>query len=154
MQSAELKSALKTRKQFNSALGTQHSALRRRGMTLLELAVILSIVAVLVYITLPTLRPQGDEAAIEFAKEQLRYLHARQQEYFALHGTYAPLSMLAKDKELGSRFDQRFAQDESEVNGVKFIGPRAEGPTYEIAAILPRESGRYRIDQTGQISAY
>jgi type II secretory pathway pseudopilin PulG len=123
-------------------------------MTLLELSVILAIVGVIFFITLPTLRPQGSEAAIEFTKEQLRYLHAREQEYFALHGKYAPLSQIAKDPELGRRFDQRFNQDEAQVNGVKFIGPKVDGLTYEIAAILPKDAGRYRIDQTGQVTAY
>ncbi|MDQ3024213.1 MAG: type II secretion system GspH family protein [bacterium] len=125
----------------------------RRGITLLELAIILAVIGVVVFIALPTLRQTGDEATQEFAKTQLRYLHAREQEYFALHGQYAPLSKLAMDPAIGPRFDQRFAKDESLVNSIQFSGPKQEGITYEIVAILPKNAGRYKVDQTGQVVA-
>jgi prepilin-type N-terminal cleavage/methylation domain-containing protein len=127
--------------------------LARRGITLLELAIVLSIVAVIVFIAIPTTQHTGDEAVIEFAKEQLRYLHAREQEYFGLHGKYAPLSVIAKDPELGKRLDKRFAKDEVLVNNVQFIGPKVEGINYEVVAVLPKNAGRYKVDQTGQVSA-
>ena len=129
------------------------SMLRRRGITLLELAIILSVIAVAFWIILPTLNPTGDEASIDFAKEQLTYLHGREQAYFNLHGEYAPLSAIAKDPPLAKQFDKRFAKDDVEVNGVKFSGPKTPGATYEIVAILPKEAGRYKVDQTGQVVA-
>src|SRR4051794_10088949 len=121
--------------------------MRRRGITLLELAIILAIIGVAIMITLPTLRPTGDEATIDFAKDQLAYLHRQEQAYFALHGKYAPLSKLAAEPELARSFDKRFAKDDVEVEGVKFSGPKAEAATYEIVATLPKETGRYKIDQ-------
>jgi type II secretory pathway pseudopilin PulG len=127
--------------------------LPRRGITLLELAIILSVVAVAFWIILPTLEPTGDEANIDFAKEQLRYLHTQEQRYFGLHGEYAPLSTIAKDPPMAKQFDKRFAKDDSEVNGVKFSGPKSTGPTYEIVSILPKNAGRYKVDQTGQVVA-
>jgi type II secretory pathway pseudopilin PulG len=125
----------------------------RRAITLLELAIILSIISVTVLIVLPTLRPTGDEANIEFAKEQLAYLHAQEQAYFMQHGAYVPLSRLAKDPELSKRFDKRFAKDDAMVNGIQFHGPKTEGVTYEIVADLPKNAGRYKVDQTGQVKA-
>jgi type II secretory pathway pseudopilin PulG len=127
--------------------------LHRSGITLLELAIILSVVAVAFWIILPTLRPTGDEASIDFAKESLNYLHTQEQLYFNLHGQYAPLSKLATDPAVGKRYDKRFAKDDVEVRGVKFSGPKAVGITYEIVAILPKEAGRYKVDQTGQVVA-
>ena len=127
--------------------------LRRSGITLLELAIILSIVGVAMWIILPTLRPTGDEAIIDFAKEQLAYLHTQEQKYFSLHGEFAPLSKLAAEPALAKEFDKRFAKDDVEVQGVKFSGPKAAGITYEIVASLPKEAGRYKVDQTGNIVA-
>jgi type II secretory pathway pseudopilin PulG len=131
----------------------KRSSAQHLGITLLELAIVLSIAAVVIFIALPTLKPTGEEATIEFAKEQLRYLHAREQEYFTLHGKYAPLSLLAKDPIIGKQFDQRFAKDEAEVNGIQFSGPKMEGVTYEIYVVLPNNGGRYKVDQTGKIVA-
>jgi len=122
-------------------------------MTLLELAIILSIVGVLVFIALPTLRQTGDEANIDFAKEQLLYLHGKEQEYFALHGKYAPISKLGQDPTVGREFDKRFSRDEINVEGIQFNGPKSEQATYEIVAALPRNGPRYKVDQSGQVTA-
>ena len=67
------------------------------GITLLELLIVLAAVAVLIFIALPTLKPSPQESAMETAKDQLLYLHAREQAYFNRYGKYAPLSTLAKD---------------------------------------------------------
>jgi type II secretory pathway pseudopilin PulG len=128
-------------------------SLHRSGITLLELAIILSVLGVAFYIVLPTLQPTGDEASIDFAKDSLAYLHTQQQLYFNLHGQYAPMSKLATDPALSKRYDKRFAKDDVEVRGVKFSGPKAAGITYEIVAVLPQEAGRYKVDQTGNVVA-
>jgi type II secretory pathway pseudopilin PulG len=126
---------------------------RRHGITLLELAIILAIIGVVVWITLPTFQPTGDEANIDFAKEQLAYLHTQEQLYFTAHGKYAPLSKVAADPQLAKEFDKRFAKDDVEVEHVKFSGPKVEAITYEIVAILPNDAGRYKVDQSGQVVA-
>jgi type II secretory pathway pseudopilin PulG len=123
----------------------------RPGLTLLELLIILSVVAILIFIALPTLQPTEVEATADFAKQQLEYLHNQEQTYFSIHGNYAPLSTLANDERLGPTFDQRFAFDESLVNNVVFSGPTGEERTYTIVAELP-DGSRYKIDQSGAVT--
>jgi len=126
-------------------------ALGRGGLTLLELLIILAVVVVLIFITLPTLRPTEIESKAEFAKQQLQYLHGREQQYYNAHGTYAPLPTLADDEVLGRTFDTRFAQNQAVVEGVVFTGPTEEAGHYQIIAEL-EDGTRYRIDQTGSIT--
>jgi len=123
----------------------------RRGLTLLELLIILAVIAVLIFIALPTLRPTGVQASADFAKQQLEYLHNQEQSYFSIHGNYAPLSALAADEMLGPSFDQRFARDQSVVNDVTFTGPADEAKSYTIIAELP-DGSRYKIDQSGAVT--
>lgn len=125
---------------------------RRGGLTLLELLIILAAVLIIIFIALPTLKPTEEEATIDFVKEQLLYLHAREQEFYAQHGRYAPLSEIAADERIGARFDRRFASDNPLVGGVTFNGPQKSGVTYNIIAVLP-DGSRYQIDQTGEVKA-
>lgn len=126
-------------------------ALRSGGLTLLELLIILAVVVVLIFITLPTLRPTEIESKAEFAKQQLQYLHAREQQYYNAHGTYAPLPTLGADELIGRTFDSRFAQNQAVVEGVVFTGPTEEAGHYQIIAEL-EDGARYKIDQTGNIT--
>ena len=87
---------------------------------------------------------------METAKDQLLYLHAREQAYFNRYGKYAPLSTLAKDPVIARDFDQRFAADNPSVDDVTFRGPTGEGPIFDIVATLP-DGSRYKVDQTGRI---
>ena len=141
-------SALSTK---HSSQCTQHSP-RRRGITLLELAIVLAIVGVVIFIALPTLQPTKDEATIDQAKEFLAYVHSQEQKYYGMHGVYAPLATLAADKELGEDFDQRFAGEKPSINGIAFLGPQSEGQFYEIIAVLP-DGSRYSVNSTGEIRA-
>lgn len=129
----------------------RRAAVAPAGLTLLELMIILAVVAVLIFIALPTLRPTEVEATAEFAKQQLEYLHNQEETYFSIHGNYAPLSTLAEDERLGPTFDQRFAFNESVVNNVVFSGPTTEDRTYTIVATLP-DGSRYKIDQSGAVT--
>ncbi|MBN2083527.1 prepilin-type N-terminal cleavage/methylation domain-containing protein [bacterium] len=124
---------------------------RRAGLTLLELLIILAVVAVIIFIALPTLKPTEVEATSDFAKQQLLYLYGREQAYYNLRGTYAPFSVIAADPDLGPTFDPRFSTNEVLVNGVVFTGPSTEAATYEIVATLPDQS-KYKIDNRGQIT--
>jgi len=124
---------------------------RRAGLTLLELLIILAVVAVIIFIAMPTLQPTEVEATSDFAKQQLRYLYGREQAYYNLHGTYAPFSVIAADEQLGPTFDPRFSTNEVVVEGVVFTGPSSEAATYEIMATLPDQS-KYKIDHTGHIT--
>jgi type II secretory pathway pseudopilin PulG len=120
-------------------------------MTLLELLIVLVAIGVVIFIALPTLEPTAQEEKIEFAKAKLAYLHSKEQEYYNLHGTYAPISTIAADPIVGKNFDQRFTQDENLVNEVRFTGPTSEGRIYDIIAVLP-DGTRYKVNQTGQVS--
>jgi type II secretory pathway pseudopilin PulG len=122
----------------------------RRGVTLLELMIILTVVVVLIFIALPTLRPTEQESNVELAKERLHYLYNQEQQYFNLHGEYAPLPMLAEDDKLGAAFDQRFASTEALVEGVKYKGPDTTGPIFSIIATFS-DGTRYKVDQLGQV---
>lgn len=122
----------------------------RRGVTLLELLIILTVVVVLIFIALPTFRPTEQESNVELAKERLHYLYNQEQQYYSLHGEYAPLPMLAEDEKLGAAFDQRFAATEALVEGVKFKGPDTTGPIFSIIATLS-DGTRYKVDQLGQV---
>ena len=124
----------------------------RSGLTLLELLIILAIAAVLFFIALPTLRPTQEEATIEFAKEQLRYLAAREEAYFLRYGTYAPLKKISEDETLGRDFDQRFAADVPNIDGIAFTGPQNESKVFDIVAKLP-DGTSYVVDQTGEVRA-
>lgn len=125
----------------------------RGGITLLELLIILAVVAAVFLIALPTLQPTAREASVGFAKQQLTYLAGKEQEYFLRYGTYAPLSKIAQDESIGRDFDTRFAEDEVEVNGIKFKGPTAEAKIFDIIAELP-DGAAYRVDQSGEIRAF
>ena len=122
------------------------------GLTLLELLIILAIAAVLIFIALPTLRPTQEEATIDFAKEQLRYLAAQEQAYFLRYGSYAPFQQIAEDETLGPGFDQRFAADIPVIDGITFTGPQGESKLFDIVAKLP-DGTSYAVDQTGEVRA-
>jgi type II secretory pathway pseudopilin PulG len=121
-----------------------------RGITLLELLIILAVIFVVLFIALPTLEPSEEEAVIERAKEHLLYLHSKEQRYFDVHGEYAPLPEVAADASAGAGFDPRFAKDSPQVDGIKFTGPHTKSRIYDIIAELP-DGTRYRIDQTGVV---
>jgi prepilin-type N-terminal cleavage/methylation domain-containing protein len=126
---------------------------RQRGLTLLELLIVLMIAGVIVLIAIPTLRPSDDEARVEFAKTQLRYLYNQQNTYFTRHGRYAQFSEIAGDPELGPLFDSRFVEDSPIVEGVKFTGPRPGSPVLELTATLP-DGSAFIIDGRGEIRQF
>ena len=124
---------------------------RPQGLTLLELMIMLAIVGVLIFIALPTLSQNEEEATISFAKQQLQYLHNLEQQYFAINNKYVPFSVLAEDEQVRSNFDLRFKSDVSIVEGIKFTGPLEEQKNfYVIFAELP-DGTKYKVDQTGEI---
>jgi type II secretory pathway pseudopilin PulG len=124
---------------------------RRSGLTLLELLIIIAVIGVLLFIALPTLKPTEEESAIDLAKGGLLYLHACEQEYFNLHGVYAPLKNLAEDEQIGRTFDRRYALENPVVDEIAYRGPTGEGPIYDIVASLP-DGTRYKVDQTGKVT--
>ena len=122
----------------------------RAGLTLLELVIILAVIGALFFIAVPTLQPTQEEAYLEQAKDNLKYLAAREQEYFMRNGTYAPFTKLAEDEIIGKDFDGRFASDEPLVNGVKYYGPKTEAKIFDIVAEFP-DGTKYKIDRTSKV---
>jgi prepilin-type N-terminal cleavage/methylation domain-containing protein len=134
------------------AAGRWRSA-SRCGLTLLELLIVLMVLAALFLVALPTLQPTGDEALVEFAKTQLRYLWNQENAYFTRYGTYAPFPTIASDPELGKTFDARFRLEKPVVEGIEFQGPKAGAPVLEVTARLPDGTG-YIIDQRGEVKQF
>ena len=122
----------------------------RSGLTLLEFMIIMAVVGAVIFVAYPTLQPTAQEAHIEEVKGYLRYLGAREQEYFMRNGTYAPLAKLAEDEIVGLGFDGRFAVAEPKVNGVKYTGPANEAKIFDIVAEFP-DGTKYKIDQTQKV---
>lgn len=129
---------------------SRNNRIYRAGLTLLELVIILAVVAAIVFIAIPTLQPTQEEAYLEHVKDNLKYLAAREQEYFMRHGTYAPLKKLAEDETVGIGFDGRFAVENPVVNGVKYQGPITEDGFFDITAELP-DGTKYKIDHTQKV---
>jgi Tfp pilus assembly protein PilE len=129
-----------------------HRSLRHKGITLLELLILVAIVFVIMFIALPTLKPSEEEAVIVRAKEHLMYLFSREQKYFTLHGEYAPFTELSADPEVGVDFDKRFNKDMPLVDNISFTGPSAKSKIFDIVAKLPNGT-TYRVDQSGVIKA-
>jgi prepilin-type N-terminal cleavage/methylation domain-containing protein len=129
------------------------SCLRRGGLTLLELLIVLMIVAAIVLIALPTLQPSTSESRIEFAKTQLRYLWNQENAFYTKYGRYATFPELAADPELSKTFEQRFKLEQPVVSEVKFTGPKAGSILLELTAVLPDGTG-YLIDSRGEIRQY
>lgn len=128
----------------------KHKSASPAGLTLLELAIVLAVIGVLFFIALPTLEESEEEATISFAKQQLQYLHNLEQQYFNIHGEYAPFSMIAEEPTIRDTFDLRFDSDVSIVEGIKFSGPTEPQKYYVIYAELP-DGTRYKVDQTGEV---
>lgn len=119
---------------------------------MLELIIVVAIVGAIIFVALPTLQPTAKEASIDQAKAHLKYLAAKEQEYFTRHGNYAPFTKLAEDETIGKEFDGRFAKEEPIVDGVKFKGPVTEAKIFDIVAEFP-DGARYKIDRTGKVLA-
>jgi len=128
-----------------------------QGLTLLELLIITAIVAGVIIIALPTLKPTAEEARIEQVKANLEHLAAMEEEYFVRYGTYAPLQTIAQDEAIGRDFDQRFAVESPVVDGVLYTGPQKEASIFDIVAEIPatddRDAIKYKIDGTGEVKS-
>jgi prepilin-type N-terminal cleavage/methylation domain-containing protein len=122
----------------------------RRGLTLLELMIVIAIIGVIVLIALPTLNQSEEEATISFTKQMLQDLHTLEQQYYNIHGKYGTFSLMAEDPQLRGNYDMRFKSNVSIVEGIKFSGPLEPQNYYVIIAELP-DGTKYRVDQTGDV---
>lgn len=125
-----------------------------RGMTLLELLILLAIVLAIIFVALPTLRPVEVGSKESFARERLRFIYEKERGYYLRNGTYDAFSVLASGENGGPYLDRRFTGDDHRERGIIFTGPT--GPTEDLLleAKLPdgtritlNDKGRFRTQK-------
>lgn len=103
-----------------------------RGFTIVELLVVVSILAVLAALAMPSWRATTNDALIQQARLVLQRLAMRQHRFFRGHGRYAAEQELPALAALGSTVSQRYElQVESDSSGylISLIDPDGELPT-------------------------
>ncbi len=102
------------------------------GFTIVELLVVVSILAVLAALAMPSWRATTNDALIQQARLVLQRLAMRQHRFFRGHGRYAAEQELPALAALGSTVSQRYElQVESDSSGylISLIDPDGELPT-------------------------
>ena len=102
------------------------------GFTIVELLVVVSILAVLAALAMPSRRATTNDALIQQARLVLQRLAMRQHRFFRGHGRYAAEQELPALAALGSTVSQRYElQVESDSSGylISLIDPDGELPT-------------------------
>jgi len=127
--------------------------LSRGGMTLLELLILLTAVAVVVLVALPTLHPPKAGNLETFARERLYFIYEKERAYFLRNGTYNSFAELASGANGGPYLDRRFLGEDYRERGVVFSGP--DGPTEELllTATLP-DGWRITLDSKGRFRTH
>ena len=125
----------------------------RRGMTLLELLILLAIVLAIIFVALPTLRPIEVGSKESFARERLRFIYEKERGYFLRNGTFDAFSVLAGDENGGPFLDRRFTGEDHRERGIIFTGPT--GPTEDLMleAKLP-DGTRITLDDKGRFKTH
>jgi len=125
----------------------------RRGMTLLELLILLAIVLAIIFVALPTLRPIEVGSKESFARERLRFIYEKERGYFLRNGTFDAFSVLAGDENGGPFLDRRFTGEDHRERGIIFTGPT--GPTEDLMleAKLPNGT-RITLDDKGRFKTH
>ena len=102
------------------------------GFTIVELLVVVSILALLAALAMPSWRATTNDALIQQARLVLQRLAMRQHRFFRGHGRYAAEQELPALAALGSTVSQRYElQVESDSSGylISLIDPDGELPT-------------------------
>ena len=102
------------------------------GFTIVELLVVMSILAVLAALAMPSWRATTNDALIQQARLVLQRLAMRQHRFFRGHGRYAAEQELPALAALGSTVSQRYElRVESDSSGylISLIDPDGELPT-------------------------
>lgn len=125
----------------------------QRGMTLLELLILLAILLAIIFVALPTLRPIEVGSKESFARERLRFIYEKERGYFLRNGTYDAFSVLASDENGGPYLDRRFIGEDHRERGIIFTGPT--GPTEDLMleAKLP-DGTRITLDEKGRFRTH
>jgi len=124
----------------------------RQGMTLLELLMVLVIIAAIVFVAIPTLRPVKATSLVTFARERLNYIAEREQAYFLRNGKYDRFSVLTALSGGGPYLDRRFATDDYRERGIIFIGPKGPEDKLLLEAQLP-DGSRITLNEKGEFKA-
>ena len=124
-------------------------AYMRQGMTLLELLMVLTILAAIVFVAIPTLRPVKATSMEAFARERLRFIAEREQAYFLRNGNYDRFSVLTARENGGPFLDSRFATDDYRERGIIFTGPQDKSDKLLLEAQLP-DGTRIMLNEKGE----
>ncbi len=127
--------------------------LLRRGMTLLELLIVLTVVLVLIFVALPTLKPVEVGSLESFARERLRFIYEKERAYFLRNGTYDRFSVLAGSENGGPYLDRRFIGEDYRERGVIFTGPNGFTEKLLLQAQLP-DGKRITLDDKGSFRTH
>jgi prepilin-type N-terminal cleavage/methylation domain-containing protein len=120
----------------------------RHGMTLLELLMVLTIIAAIIVVAIPTLRPVKASNLAAFARERLNFIAQREQAYFLRNGKFDRFSVLAGNTGGGPYLDRRFATDDYRERGIIFIGPKGAEDKMLLEAQLP-DGTRITLNEKG-----
>lgn len=134
-------------------MGLERKKVTLKGMTLIELLILLAFFVIIFAIALPTLKSPEVTDIEQFARRELKYLYERERAYFIRNGKYASFAELAKEENGGPFLDRRFVGKTSiNERGVLFTGPSGDSDKLIITAKLPGGTKTLQVDQTGQIT--
>jgi prepilin-type N-terminal cleavage/methylation domain-containing protein len=126
----------------------------RRGYTLAEVAVVVTIMAVLVAAPAPRFGRSLEQPKLDMAAATLRAIWAAERFYYLENGRYGSLSDIAADPLAADLIDP------SVLSGSTFyafsVVPAGDGQSFLATAVRPTTvpcSGPLTIDQTGALSS-
>ncbi len=138
----------------NRTNARDRAASHLKGMTLIELLILLAFLVIVLLIAVPTLKSPKITDVEQFARNQLKYLYERERAYFLRNGHYESFAELAKPENGGPFLDRRFeGVDRISDRGVTFIGPAGKTDKLKITAKLPGGLMELVVDSSGQITA-
>lgn len=126
---------------------------RRRGYTLLELMIVVTIMGVLIAVPAPMFGRAIEQPKLDVAASNIRSIWAAERLYYLEKGRYGALSDLAADTLAADLVDP------SILSGTAFysytVSPSADGQAFVATAVRPASSvcsGTVSIDQAGNLS--
>ncbi len=125
----------------------------RRGFSLLELTIVLTIMGVLIAIPAPQLGRAIEQPKLDVAASNIRSIWAAERFYYLENGSYGTLSQLAADALASDLVDPTI------LNGTAFYGYSVAlsngGQSFIATGVHPASSvcsGTVTIDQTGNLA--
>jgi prepilin-type N-terminal cleavage/methylation domain-containing protein len=131
----------------------RHRRRRRRGYTLLELMIVVTIMGVLIAVPAPMFGRAIEQPKLDVAASNVRSIWAAERFYYLETGKYGSLADLAADTLASDLVDPTV------LNGTAFysysVAPSADGQSFVATAVRPASSvcsGTVTIDQAGNLA--